>query len=179
MAMSSSNNNNRRVTFGGCDHVDASEIHSLSDSQVSSLWYDQNDMTRFQTETKTLLRHRERFDADEDSWRGLESGLNKNLYFSRKRSIRSIIQLQEDNRANGVEDLSAGMASLAMELNRDSVNRAIMLAAKDMRDARSIHHRDSLLFGSKEISYSTSARVSSGSASSSHQKRKPAAARTA
>ena len=171
------NKNRKRVVFGDCGHVEASEIHSLSESQKASLWYTREDMDRFQSETRTLLRHRERFDATKDSWRGLESGLNKKLYQARKQSIRSILQLHKDNKKNGLADPSTGMASLAMQVNRDAVNRAILLAARDMRDARSIQHRDAIFNNSNNKDQGCFSKHATCTGPS--QKRKPAVARTA
>lgn len=171
--MTKQQSNTKSVAFGESTHVDASEMHSLSESQVESMWYNKDDMIRFQAETRTLLKRRHQFDATKDSWRGLESGLNKNLSQSRKSTVRAILELQQSNKEKGVLfPFDFGMATLAMELNRDAVNRAIMLAAKDMREARSIHFLDD----TNSKGYFPATRPATGMV---HPKRKPAAARTA
>merc|ERR1719261_652907 len=56
-------------------------------------------MVRFNVQTRMLLRRRERFDANEDSWRGLEHHLSKNLTQNRREIVRTIVKQQHGTMA--------------------------------------------------------------------------------
>jgi hypothetical protein len=131
-----------RVAFGGSSSVEAPESYCLCESQCQALWYTREEIIRIRVKIRMSLRKKGTLDESHDTRRGLENMLNKGLADFREQNVKSILAVQAAKRKHaGVsdDDTATNLASLSMELNRESANRGVMLAARDMADACRIY----------------------------------------